>query len=257
MLLSFLRRSVPARYRKQIRRLLSACGWEHRFLRLRRPGLAHLRGEGIEIGAFEHPAPVPRHCRTKYVDAITPEQAAALFPEIDATALIRPDFLLDLNRDGLNAFGPAQWDYAIACHVIEHVENPGRLVGELFRVVRPGGMVVIAAPDKRVTFDRERPETPVSALRRFFVEGRVVTGADYADISIYVNKADLGLDAATQKLRLEHYHERREHLSVWTSASFRQFWIAALEWNGIDAEPVYEVLGDANGFEYFGVWRKR
>ncbi len=256
-LVSVVSRLIPARHRKKVRRLLARLGWEHRFLRLRRPGLKHLSGSGIEIGAFEHPAPVPRRCRTKYVDAITPEQAAALFPEIDVSALLVPDFVLDVNRDGLKEFPDRRWDYAIACHVIEHVENPGRFVGELFRVVKPGGAVVIAAPDKRFTFDRERPETPEADLQRYFRAGRTVTSADYADISTYVQKGDLALSPADRQLRLEKYHSRREHLSVWTSASFRRFWTAAMRWNGVDAVPLYEVDGDQNGFEYFGVWRKQ
>jgi SAM-dependent methyltransferase len=257
ILLRFLYRLVPTRFRKRLRRLLAPCGWEHRFLRLRRSGLAYLRGEGIEIGAFENPAPLPRGCLTHYVDAITPAQAAALFPEIDAATLVIPDHLIDLNREGLSTFVDSQWEYAIACHVIEHIENPGRLVGELFRVVRPGGLVVIAAPDKRFTFDQDRPETSDAALHRYFIEGRTVTTADYADISSYVNTADLQLGGEARLRQLEVYQSRREHLSVWTSAGFRRFWLAALEWNEVSAEPVYEVDGDHNRFEYFGVWRKR
>jgi SAM-dependent methyltransferase len=246
---------VPPKLRKRIRRLLATWGWEHLFLRKRRPGLAYLKGDGIEIGAFEHPAPLARGCRTCYVDAITREQAAVLFPEIDVSALVVPDHLIDLNRDGLMRFHDAQWDYAIACHVIEHLENPGRFVGELFRVVRAGGLVVIAAPDKRFTFDRARPETPEAELHRYFAEGRTVTPADYADISRYVNTADMALDDGARVRRLEIYRSRREHLSVWTSEGFRRFWISAMQWNGILAEPIYEVDGEHNRFEYFGVWK--
>lgn len=247
---------VSPRLRKKARRAMAALGGEHVFLRMRRLGLAKLEGNGIEIGAFEHPAPVPSGCRTSYVDAITPEQAAVIFPEIDASVLVVPDYIIDLNCDGLTKFRDDPWDYAIACHVIEHLENPGRFVGELFRIVRPGGFVVIGAPDKRFTFDRARPETPESELHRYFLEGRTVTPADYADISRYVNTTDMALDYSARARRLEMYQSRREHLSVWTSASFRQFWIAAMQWNGVLAKPIYEVHGETNRFEYFGVWRK-
>lgn len=248
---------MPPRIRRVSRAILLRLGWEHKFLRLRRPGLRKLSGNGIEIGAFEHPAPVPASCRTSYVDALTPEEAAVLFPEIDSSALIRPDFVVDVNVDGLGVFEARQWDYVIACHVIEHLTNPGRFVGEMFRIVRPGGWVVIAAPDKRYTFDRARPETPVSALHRYFVEGRDVHAADYEDISRYVNVTDLTLSESDRQRRLESYRERREHLSVWTSESFREFWIEAMKWSRVSAVPVYEIGGERNHFEYFGVWQKK
>ena len=241
---------------KKLRGWLTACGWERGFLRKRRPGYVHLSGEGVEIGAFEHPAPLPDGCRTRDVDAITPAQAAELFPEIDAEALVVPDYLIDINRDGLKEFAEGQWNYVIACHVIEHLENPGHFVGELFRVVRAGGLVAIAAPDKRFTFDRSRPETPDAELHRYFTDGRTVGSVDYADISRYVYTDDLNLDDEARAGRLEFYKSRREHLSVWTSDGFRRFLTLALEWNTISAEPVYEVDGDENHFEYFGVWRK-
>lgn len=249
-------RWVSAKTRRAVRRRLACWGWEHRFLRLRRPGFARLRGEGIEVGAFEHPAPLPVACRTRYVDAITPEEAAELFPEIDASALIRPDFIADVSQDGLKIFPDGKWDYVVACHVIEHLPNPGRFIGELFRVVRFGGRVAIAAPDKRFTFDAARPETPTATLQHYFHEGRNVTEADYADISRFVVTTDLRLPETNRRLRLREYMERREHLSVWTSASFREFLVEALRWNRLTAEPMYEVDGDKNGFEYFGVWQK-
>jgi SAM-dependent methyltransferase len=248
-------RVIPSPAQRWIRRCLKAAGWEHRFLRLRRPGFAMFQGEGIEIGAFEHPAPLAPRCVMHYVDAITPAQAAILFPEVDATALVVPDYIMDVSNAGLSVFSDGKWDFAVACHVIEHLPNPGRVVGELFRVVRPGGLVAIAAPDKRFTFDTTRPETSISMLHRYFSEGRTLTPADYEDISRYVNVSDLALSESKRRFRLEEYRDRREHLNVWTSASFRQFWIQALKWNGIAAEPVYEMHGEQSRFEYFGVWR--
>ena len=41
---------------------------------------AHISGSGIEIGAFEHPAPLPAGCTTKYVDRYRPSEMAELSP---------------------------------------------------------------------------------------------------------------------------------------------------------------------------------
>lgn len=249
-------RMLPGRRRKQLRAAIARLGWEHRFLRLRRPGLALLCGKGIEIGAFEHPAPLSRNCHTYYVDAITPAQAATLFPEIDAGALVTPDYVVDVSTSGLGIFAGNQWDYAIACHVIEHLPNPAQFIGEMFRIVPAGGMVVIAAPDKRFTFDHSRPETPVELLQSYFLNGRTVSPDDYLDISRYVHPADMQMSENERKVRLQNYYNRREHLNVWTSSGFREFLTVALGWNEVVAAPVYEVMGEENRFEYFGVWQK-
>lgn len=248
---------VKTYFRKKAAGLLRRLGVRPIFLRLRDDGYALLRGEGVEIGAFEHPAKVPRGCRVRYADVLTPEQAAELFPEIDATRLVRPDLLVDLDADGLAAIPDGSLDFVIACHVIEHVANPGRLVAEMVRVTRPGGHVVIAAPDRDFTFDRRRVETPLATLERYYREGRPPVGPeDYREMIEAVHPELLGRGEAEMRVALASFHRRREHLSVWTAAGFREFLVASFGWCGAQMQPRYEVLSDRNRFEYFGVWRR-
>jgi SAM-dependent methyltransferase len=47
--------------------------------------------------------------------------------------------------DGL-PFGHAEFDVAIALHVLEHVKNPAFVFSELNRVLRPGGVAFVAVP---------------------------------------------------------------------------------------------------------------
>jgi SAM-dependent methyltransferase len=258
MIRALLHRHVSAAQRRRLRRWLTRLGFEHRFLRLRRRGYRTLRGTGFEIGAFEHPAPVPRRCRTAYVDVITPAQAKELFPEIDVSGLVPVDHLVDLDADGLKVFPDGSQDFAIACHVIEHVANPGRLIAEMVRVLRPGGRLVIAAPDRDYTFDRARPVTPIATLHHYFVEGRPPVGPqDYRDIIDHVHPELARAPAAEIDAALRQYHRRREHLSVWTAAGFREFLVAAFGWCGVEMIPEYESLSAENRFEYFGVWVRR
>ena len=244
--------------RRRLRDIVEKLGYDRDlFARLRRPGLRMLRGGGIEIGAFEHPAPVPRRCRIEYVDVITPAQAKELFPEIDETRLVPVDHLVDIDAGGLGRFDAGSQDFVIACHVIEHVANPGRFVGELLRMLRPGGLLVIAAPDRDYTFDRNRPLTPQKLLERYFRTGRSPIGPeDYREVLTYVCTEQAGQSTEMQQQALEGFFRRREHLSVWTAESFREFLISAYGWNGVRMEPLYEVLPDRNRFEYFGVWKK-
>jgi len=244
--------------RKATARVLRRLGWRRAFLRMRDPGYALLEGQGLEIGAFEHPAKVPRECRVSYVVVITPEKAAELFPEIDAGSLVPVDYLVDLDAEGLALIPSASQDFVIACHVIEHVANPGRLVAEMVRVVKTGGHVIIAAPDRDFTFDRNRAVTPLATLERYFRDGRPPVGPeDYREI-IEAMYPEL-LTAGPERIRavLEDFHRRREHLSVWTSVGFKEFLTAAFGWCGAVMENRYEVFSDRNRFEYFSVWKRK
>jgi len=51
------------------------------------------------------------------------------------------------------------YDFVIASHCIEHFVNPLKAVKEWLRVLKPGGALLVVAPDKRFTFDRRRQIT--------------------------------------------------------------------------------------------------
>jgi len=249
---------LPQPWRRGLRLLLERSGVQLGFLRLRRKGYALVKGSGLEIGAFEHPARLSRHCRVEYADVLTREDALRLFPEIKPSSLRRPDHILDIDKGGLDVFAPASMDFVIACHVIEHVANPGRFVEELVRLLRPGGLLVIAAPDRDFTFDRLRPLTPLATLHRYFLEGRPPVGPeDYRDIVEFISPELLAGPEETVHAALERHYQRREHLSVWTDVTFRDFLIAAFGWCGAQMAPLYEVMSARSRFEYFGVWELR
>jgi ubiquinone/menaquinone biosynthesis C-methylase UbiE len=73
-------------------------------------------------------------------------------------------------------FADSSVDRARTDRVLQHVEDPGRAVAELCRVVRPGGRVVMAEPDyETLIIDHSELELP-RAYRRFIVE-RLVRNA--------------------------------------------------------------------------------
>ena len=55
-------------------------------------------------------------------------------------------------------------DFVCSSHVFEHLANPLKAIAEWQRVVKNGGIIYIAVPDKRYTFDRKRGRTPLSHL---------------------------------------------------------------------------------------------
>src|SRR5690606_4365358 len=59
---------------------------------------------------------------------------------------------------------PAQYDFLIASHVIEHLANPIKSVLEWKRLLRPGGTMILIAPCKRFSYDCDRPITTLAHL---------------------------------------------------------------------------------------------
>jgi SAM-dependent methyltransferase len=244
--------------RSRLRAILEHFGVEFGYLRLRRKGYDLLTGTGLEIGALNQPAMVPRRCNIEYVDVITRAEAMKKFPELEPSSLIEPDHILDVDSGGLNAIAPATFDFAIANHVVEHVANPGRFIAELVALLKPGGRLVIAAPDKNYTFDRPRPLTPLETLARYYFEGRPPVGPDdYRDVVAYGSPEVMDAPAEVLRSHLESHCSRREHLSVWTDATFRVFLVAAFGWCGATMVPLYEVPSELSHVEYFAVWEKQ
>jgi SAM-dependent methyltransferase len=222
----------------------------------RRKGYGLLRGHGIEIGALHAPAPLSKTCKVTYVDAISTEQARRLFPEVDPVRLVPVDIVTDLDTEGLRGIPDVSCDFSVLNHVIEHVANPIQVIEELFRVVRPGGQVVISAPDMRFSFDRNRELTSIEhLLAEYETEVHAVTDAHYEE---FVRAVMPGITEERAFLaEVARSRQRREHAHVWDSASFDSFLAFALRTIGIAADLAYVSDGNANKLEHFSVWTKR
>lgn len=112
----------------------------------------HLRGRGLEIGALRNPLPVPNAAEVLYSDLLTAEQLAALYPGSRP-----PDILSD--SESFPTIESNSLDFVIANHVIEHLTDPIRALREWHRILREGGLLYLAVPDKRFTFDHKRRRT--------------------------------------------------------------------------------------------------
>jgi SAM-dependent methyltransferase len=224
----------------------------------REGGYALLSGEGLEIGALNEPAKLPAGLRVRYFDVVDEYAARTLFPEMDPASLVHVDFVGNIDTGGLGAFAEGQFDFVVCNHVIEHVANPVRLVDDLMRITRPGGHVVITAPDKRFTFDHERPLTPFEHLWEDFQNGVTEnTDAHYWEFIRHVVPHVLAESVENQRFHLARCRERKEHAHVWDSDSFSNFLLEALSRLRRKAKLVYSSHGDENRLEYFSVWQRR
>ncbi len=120
---------------------------------------------GVEIGAWKSPVP---GISPIYVDRYAEfggEPCRADYHG-DATALPFHDHSLD---------------YVVTSHVLEHVANPIAALTEWCRVLRPGGIIYLLVPDRRLTWDRFRAPTPVEHLFEDFARGTTAVDATHID----------------------------------------------------------------------------
>ena len=118
----------------------------------------YLRGSGIEIGALNLPARVPKGTGVKYVDSKPAEQLMEAYrTELQGHTVVPVDFVTDAQT--LEAVEDESQDFVIANQVVEHLENPLLALKNMLRVTKPGGTIFLSLPDKRHTFDIDRPVT--------------------------------------------------------------------------------------------------
>jgi SAM-dependent methyltransferase len=207
----------------------------------RKLGEAFLTGNGIEIGALHSPLELPIHTRVQYVDRLTVEQLRIHYPELSARPLVEPSIIDDGEK--LSSIDDGSQDFVISSHVIEHMEDPIQVLSTYVRVLRPGGTVFMAVPDKRYTFDARRPVTPfdhliadheigphVSRLTHFMEWAQFVNGV--AGCAAFDNAKAV----AAQNYSI-HFH-------VWEPSGFLEFLNRARERYSLPFEIELSLLGD-------------
>jgi SAM-dependent methyltransferase len=142
--------------------LVQGIGQMRTYLTRRVIARLYLRGDGIEIGALSHPLKVPRKARVKYVDRFPVPELRRAYPELGSVAMVEVDIVDDGER--LSRIEDASLDFCIANHFLEHCENPIGAVRNMLRVLRDEGILYLAIPDKRYTFDIDRPVTSLEHL---------------------------------------------------------------------------------------------
>ncbi|MBT0767712.1 methyltransferase domain-containing protein [Kineosporia sp. J2-2] len=137
---------------------------------LDRPGLevADLgAGQGRTVRAMLHAATPP--ARVHAVDA-----ASGLDDEVLHDARVR-SLLADLDEP--LPFADASLDRAVSLNVAEHLADPTRHLAECYRVLRPGGLLVLAHSD----WDTALFASPDDALTRLLVDRFVSTVPRHAE----------------------------------------------------------------------------
>ena len=171
-----------------------------------------MRGVGLEIGALHEPFPLPAGVRVSFVDRWPGPELARRHPEIDARAIVPVEIVDD--GETLASQPDASRDFVVASHVLEHCEDPLGALATWLRVVRPGGSVLLAVPDRRHTFDRRRPPTPLAHVERDHAEGPGVSRAAHYEEWVVLVEGVAPEGAAARARELERARASI-HFHVW------------------------------------------
>jgi predicted SAM-dependent methyltransferase len=180
----------------------------------------YLRGSGIEIGALHNPMGVPAGCKVSYVDRMNVHDLRQQYPELIDKPLVDVDVIDDGEK--LLTFGASSQDFIIANHFLEHTQDPIGTIKRHLEVLRPGGIVCMAVPDKRETFDYKRPVTPLEHLYRDHHEGPTWSYMDHVREWVGL-VGDLSGEALHKEVREVVDKQYSIHYHVWTQNELLEF----------------------------------
>ena len=199
---------------------------------------------GVEIGPLMNPI-VPRSMgEIYYIDHATTEALRTKYendPNVDINEIVDVDYVW--GEKSLTELTQAKqpFDYLIASHVIEHVPNLIGWLEEVRSILKPGGILSLAIPDKRQCFDYKRQPTRLCDLfeaylhgskrptsRQIFdhlasavsLEGRIAWAEKVDETATFVHCHSLAIarDVAKSAFESNAYHD--VHCWVFTPVSF-------------------------------------
>jgi SAM-dependent methyltransferase len=240
---------------------------------------------GIEIGALHTPRLPRDHPNVRYLDHATREELQAKYrdnPEAapQADKLVHVDYVWQPGMRLIDALGgDAPVDFVIASHVIEHIPDPIGWLAQISEILADGGILSLVVPDRRFTFDVNRPETTTAELVDLFLRGRQLPTFQqiYSHESAFVGSVDAqavweGLDlSATRRedvgdpdqFALERARSSSGseayvdvHCSVFTPDSFLRRYQDVVRLGFVDLEVVRFYTTDYGHYEFFVTLRK-
>jgi SAM-dependent methyltransferase len=202
----------------------------------------YLSGQGIEVGALHSPLDIPDDVKVSYVDRMSVDELRKQYPELAGHDLVKVDIIDD--GENLLAIADSSLDFVIANHMIEHCQNPIGTIKQHLRVLKPNGILYMAVPDMRYTFDRDRPVTSLDHLIRDYTESPSWSvNSHFEEWSRLVEKTpeDQVSSSSTYLMDINY----SIHFHVWTQIEFLElllyckqhyfnFEIELLQKNGIE-----------------------
>jgi SAM-dependent methyltransferase len=117
---------------------------------------------GVEIGPLISPIVTRDMGQIRYIDHANTEALRLKYADnatIDIDKIVEIDYVWGEKSLEELTHIEAPFDYLIASHVIEHVPDLVGWLSEIRTILKPGGILSLAIPDKRQCFDYKRQPT--------------------------------------------------------------------------------------------------
>jgi len=212
----------------------------------------YIRGgmSGIEIGALDRPLWLPGSVRRLHVDRLSRVDLIKAYPEKAGSALVEPDIIDDGEK--LGKIEHKSQDFVVANHFIEHCRNPIGAIGNMMRVLQPGGILFLTVPDKRFIFDADRQVTPFDHIFKDYQEGS--EKSDMQHYAEWVALVEKKTGAEAEKRAAELFQTGESiHFHVWTQGALLDF----IQNANISLKSIFEIVHfSTNGYESVVVLKK-
>ncbi|MDE2384166.1 MAG: class I SAM-dependent methyltransferase [Alphaproteobacteria bacterium] len=148
---------------------------------------------GLEIGALDRPAVTRKEGNIFYVDRA---KTSALKREYAKVTTISTANIVDVDAVWGEmtlgqCVGRRKFDYVVASHVVEHVPDLVSWLKEISAVLRGGGTLRLAAPDRRYTFDFLAHETDLAqVLDAYLRKSRMPTSRQVLEFCYWARIVD-------------------------------------------------------------------
>ncbi len=224
-----------------------------------RMGCSVTSGVGLEIGPLHVPVVRKDEGTIYYVNLFSTERLREKYKGarwLEIGNIVPVDFVIEeiSYEDILSKVKTI--DYIIASHILEHCPNPLGWLRCLAKIIQPKGIISLAIPDRRYTFDYYRRETTLTQLLAYDLEGLTKPSIEQVlDCFMNICKVDTKdawtLDYSAFKPEKQHeFHsaddiiklierERNDaytHCTVWTFESFCEIFPQAMKLANIPLE---------------------
>ncbi|HEX8827293.1 MAG TPA: methyltransferase domain-containing protein [Xanthobacteraceae bacterium] len=168
-----------------------------------------LSGLGLELGPYDQPTVFKSEARVRYLDWKNREQLVRECSHPDLIEQIPEiDYVVRSNRYG--DYISDTFDYVIANHVMEHAPNMIQWLADLCAMMNQGGILFLALPDKKFSFDKYRQDTALSHFVAEYLAGvEEIPREHQLECEIYYDEAFVGrpMDVA-DKLNLDRIRNK-------------------------------------------------
>lgn len=188
----------------------------------------YLIGSGLELGALDSPLWTSHQVTVHYVDRLSVDELRCQYPNLKDLKFVDVDIIDD--AETLSKIENNRQDFIIANHMLEHCENPLGAIRNHLLKVRETGILYYAIPDKRYSFDADRPLTTFDHLVRDDQDGPETSRlGHFREWSRFIEKKVTPWEIETHVKQVMEINYSI-HFHVWDIFTFHQFIIKAQDY---------------------------